>query len=291
MKVLVTGARGQVGRALLAGVPKGIDCIPTGREEMDLADPDSIQEAVRRIKPEVIVNTAAYTAVDQAERESKLAYSVNAEGPQWLANAADETGAWLIHLSTDFVFDGKRGWPYTVDDSPNPVNVYGKSKLEGEAAVWQRLGDRSLIVRTAWVYAASGRNFFRTMLELMRKRGEVSVVDDQVGSPTNAASLADAIWAMIDRNVRGVHHWTDSGVASWYDFACAIRDESLAAGLLDREIQIHPIPSCQFPTEASRPFYTVLDKTATWRALGYVAPHWRRSLAGVISGLASGPGD
>lgn len=290
MKVVVTGAGGQVGRALCASVPKGIECIALGRGELDLTSPDSIRRTVLSIKPTVIINAAAYTAVDRAEREVEQAHLVNAQGTEWLADVADEIGARLVHLSTDFVFSGERGRPYDVDDAPAPVNVYGQSKLEGEIRVRRRLGDQALIVRAAWVYAADGRNFLRTMLRLMSERGEVSVVDDQVGTPTNADGLASALWNMVDRKMGGIYHWTDSGVASWYDFACAIRDEAMAAGLLDREVKVNPIPSSQFPTEARRPFYTVLDKAVTWRALGYTAPHWRRALAGVICEMSADRG-
>jgi dTDP-4-dehydrorhamnose reductase len=277
-KVLITGAGGQLGQALQASAPEHAEIAACSREQFDLTDRLRVEETISTFRPEVIINAAAYTAVDRAEEEPKQAFAVNGEGPGLLAAAAAEYGSVLVHVSTDFVFDGSKGSPYRPDDSPSPLGVYGRSKLAGEAAVQRLIPGRHLIVRTSWLYAASGRNFVATMLRLLQARDELSVVVDQVGTPTWAAGLARALWVMLEKEFRGVYHWSDAGVASWYDFAVSIQEEALSLGLLEREKPIRPIPSSEFPTPAERPASSVLDKTSTWQELGYTAPHWRKSL-------------
>jgi dTDP-4-dehydrorhamnose reductase len=235
----------------------------------------------------VIFNAAAYTDVEAAEREVERAEVVNCRGAGNLAEAADLVGARLIHLSTDFVFDGTQGHPYTPEDDPHPLGVYGRTKLGGEREVLRVTGGAALIVRTSWVYSARGRNFALSMLRRMGGDDPVGVVADQVGTPTWAASLADALWRMAALpELRGVHHWTDAGVASWYDFAVAIQEEGLALGLLGRRVELRPLRTSEYPTNAPRPPYSVLDKTATWRALGGAPPHWRAQLRRMLQGLA-----
>jgi dTDP-4-dehydrorhamnose reductase len=231
----------------------------------------------------LVVNAAGYTAVDRAEAEPDAAHAVNEEGARHLAEAAAEVGARMLHFSTDYVFDGKQARPYAPGDRPNPLNAYGVSKLAGERAVLGTLGDRAVIVRTAWVYAATGRNFLRTMLRLLNEREQVTVVSDQIGTPTSAASVALATWAIAGRpGVHGIAHWTDGGVASWYDFAVAIREESLAMGLLRRAATILPIATAEYPTPACRPHYSVLDCSATQSALGMAPDHWRAELRRIL---------
>lgn len=283
MKVMLTGAKGQLGHELTVSAPSGIEVYPYDVATLDITQCDAVQACVRSLGPDVIVNAAAYTNVDGAEKERNLAFAVNADGPGFLAEAAECIGARFVQVSTDYVFDGRNHRPWRPDDPTSPINVYGESKLEGERRVRAVLGNDALVLRTAWLYSAHGHNFMRTMLRLMRERDSVSVVDDQIGTPTHAAGLAGAIWHFVaDDLPGGIHHWTDAGVASWYDFAVAIRDEALAAGLLDRRTEVLPIPSSAFPTPATRPAYSILDKSSVWALLGSPAPHWREALAGCI---------
>jgi dTDP-4-dehydrorhamnose reductase len=283
VKVLITGAGGQVGRALLDSVPPGTEAVGVSHAQLDIAAAGAVAECMRQHRPEVIINTAAYTAVDRAESEPQLAERVNAEGPRQLAVAARDIGARLIHLSTDFVFDGQASFPYRPDAPTHPLSVYGKTKLAGEQAVTASLPDRAVVLRTAWVYAATGKNFLLTMLRLMGANGSVRVVADQVGTPTAAASLADVIWRMIELpGLRGVHHWTDAGVASWYDFAVAIAEEAALLGLLPKTVTVTPIRTQDYPTPAGRPHYSVLDKTSLMQ-LGLAPVHWRQSLRAVLA--------
>jgi dTDP-4-dehydrorhamnose reductase len=280
MKVLVTGARGQVGRAVVVAAPASAQLVAVTHGELDIGDADAVARYVGDAKPDVIVNAAAYTAVDRAESESAAAQRVNAEGPANLARAAATVGARLVHLSTDFVFDGLASRPYQPGDATNPLSVYGSTKRDGEIAVCEAL-PTAVVLRTAWVYDASGRNFLNTMRRLMRERDTVRVVADQVGTPTAAHSIAGAIWAIIARpEVAGTHHWTDSGVASWYDFAVAIAEESASAA------RVIPISTADYPTPAKRPGFSVLDKTATCAALELTPRHWRQNLRQVIGEIS-----
>ena len=283
MRVLIAGAEGQIGRAVTAAAPPGAEVRALGRAQLDLTRPAEVAHAVRAFRPDLVVNAAGYTAVDRAEADSAAARAVNEEGARHLAEAAAEIGARMLHFSTDYVFDGSQGRPYTPDDRPNPVNIYGMSKLAGERAVLGTLGDRAVVVRTAWVYAAAGHNFLRTMSRLLDQREQVTVVSDQYGTPTSAPSVARATWALVDRpEVHGVAHWTDGGVASWYDFAVAIREDSLAMGLLRRAAEILPITTAEYPTPARRPGYSVLDCSAAQAALGTAPHHWRAELRHVL---------
>lgn len=288
MRALVTGADGQVGRALRASAPAHIEVIGCARAELDITDAAAVAGRLRACAPELIVNAAAYTAVDRAESEPDPAHRVNAEGPGYLATAAGELGARLIHLSTDFVFDGASGVPYRPDSAPRPLGVYGATKLAGERAVLESLPERAVVLRTAWVYAAHGKNFLLTMLRLMRSAGAVRVVADQVGTPTSAGSVAEAVWRIAAMPaVRGIHHWTDAGVASWYDFAVAIAEDAARLGLLPREAAVEPISTREYPTPARRPAYSVLDKQSL-TSLGLVPVHWRKRLRSVLEEISPG---
>ncbi len=282
MKVLITGATGQVGRALLSTAPAGAAITATGSAALDIGDTDAVARCVQSIGPDLIINAAAYTAVDRAETEEAAAHRVNAQAVGTLAACARGMGARLVHISTDFVFDGRQTTPYAPGDAPNPLGAYGRTKLAGEAAA----GDDALIVRTAWVYAASGANFVATMLRLMAERDTVRVVADQIGTPSWATGLARALWSLAaDQGRTGIYHYTDSGVASWYDFAVAIQEEALANGLLARAVPIIPIATADYPTAARRPAYSVLDTRTTIAALGAPPPHWRTQLRHMLHEL------
>lgn len=286
MKILVTGVSGQVGSALRNSVSPKASFVGVSHSELDIGDAAAVGRCIRDLRPDVVINAAAYTAVDKAETEAATARRVNDEGAANLAREAAASGARLVHLSTDFVFDGESSRPYRPDDPTGPLGVYGATKLAGERAV-HALCANSVVLRTAWVYDASGRNFVRTMLRLMRERGSVSVVCDQMGTPTAAHSIAATIWAFVDRpQVNGVFHWTDSGVASWYDFAVAIAEEAVAAGLASTVATVLPISSADYPTAARRPRFSVLDHSATAAALGMRPVHWRQNLRKVMGEMS-----
>lgn len=261
----------------MADIPEGIEAIGVTRRELDITDADAVAAVLDRFAPAWVINAAGYTAVDRAESEEGLARAGNALGPERLAEAAKSRGIQLAHLSTDFVFDGTCARPYAPGDPPNPQNAYGRTKLEGERLV-AAAAPHALIVRTSWVYAAQGHNFVRTMLRLMAERDRIQVVNDQVGSPTSADSLAASVWALAVQGASGIFHFADGGVASWYDFAVAIQEEALARGLLSRAVPIWPIPAREYPTPARRPAFSVLDTGETYRRLGWPASHWRTNL-------------
>jgi dTDP-4-dehydrorhamnose reductase len=286
MRVLVTGSGGQLGYELQRTLPEIHELVALPSAELDITDAVQIDRALAGHEPNVVINAAAYTAVDKAESDRARAQAVNAHGPALLAKAAAARGIRLIHVSTDFVFDGSKPSPYLPGDTPNPLGVYGATKLDGERAVLEMAPD-SLVVRSAWVYSAHGNNFVRTMLRLMSERDSLGVVADQVGTPTWAKGLAQALWHAVDMPlVQGIHHWTDAGVASWYDFAVAIQEEALGLGLLEKAASVRPIRTRDYPTPARRPAYSVLDKTATWEALKVGAPHWRVALREMLHDLA-----
>ena len=288
MKVLITGAAGQVGRSLARTAADAAQLLPVSHKDLDIADSDAVLAYVGKHTPDVIINAAAHTAVDRAESEPQLAERVNADGPRHLAAAAREVGARLIHISTDFVFDGTASVPYRPETATAPLSVYGRTKLAGERAVLETLPGRAVIVRTAWVYAAEGSNFVRTMLRVMNANGAVRVVADQVGTPTAAVSLAETLWKIVaEPQVTGIHHWTDAGVASWYDFAVAIAEEGAALNLVPPTVTVTPIATADYPTPARRPAYSVLDKSSLARH-GLVPDHWRRRLRNVLGEMKIG---
>lgn len=274
MKVLLFGGNGQLGRALRATAPESMSITAPSRTELDLHDPAAIARAVRSAAPSLVLNAAAYTAVDRAEAEPDLARAINAEAVGAMARAVRELGSRLIHVSTDFVFDGLSPVPYAPDAPRRPLSVYGRTKAEGEDLA----GPDAAIVRTSWVHAAGGANFVRTMLRIMRERGEVRVVADQIGAPTWARSLAVTIWGLADKRASGIFHHRDAGVASWYDFAVAIAEEALVLGMLDAMPDVIPIPTRDYPTPAARPAFSLLDDAATRAILGDRTAHWRANL-------------
>lgn len=287
MKVLITGAGGQLGCALLKSVAVDCEIHACTRTELDVADAGAVTRAVRKVKPDLIVNAAAYTAVDKAETERDLAFAVNAAGVENLARAALDSGVRLVHVSTDFVFDGRKSSPYLPEDEMHPLGVYGASKAEGEKRLRAVLGDAAVVVRTGWLYAAQGQNFVNTMLRLMREKDSLGVIADQVGTPTWVGSLAEVIWKIAGNpKIAGTHHWSDAGVASWYDFAVAIQEEALAAGLLARSIPIRALTTSEYPLPAKRPAYSVLDKHTLIAATGLQPAHWRANLRKMLRELA-----
>ena len=281
MKALIVGSGGQLGRALAAAAPADAQVVGLDRAALDITDAAAVELALADARPDIVFNAAAYTRVDRAESEEDTALAINGAAVGTLAAAARRHSAHFVHVSTDFVFDGLKGVPYLPDAPTAPLGAYGRTKLAGEQAA----GSDALIVRTAWVYAPTGGNFVRTMLRLMAERPELRVIADQVGTPTYAPGLAVALWTLAEQRVRGIHHYTDSGVASWYDFAVAIQEEALAAGLLDRAVPVLPIATTDFPTPARRPHYSVLDKASTFTALGAPAPHWRTQLRRMIEDI------
>jgi dTDP-4-dehydrorhamnose reductase len=286
VKVLITGANGQLGQALARIAPKDVKLTLTSHSDLDVADTGQVLRAVGSAGVDVILNAAAYTAVDKAESDAERAQAVNAVGPGHLASAAREQGARLIHVSTDFVFDGRSSEPYSTDAAVAPLNVYGRTKAMGEVAVSDALQNHA-IVRTSWVYSPTGANFVLTMLRLMREKGSVRVVADQIGRPTSADSLARALWSFARRpELCGTFHWADAGVATWYDFAVAIAEEATSIGLLTTDVAVAPIATEEYPTPARRPKFSVLDTRSSARAIDLAPPHWRVELRSVLRSMA-----
>lgn len=278
MRVLITGSpRGQLHHELCRRAPEQALLVCPDKR-LDITDREGVLATVEALRPDVIFNAAAYTAVDKAESDAELARAVNATAVGNLAEAAREQGAHLLHVSTDFVFGPGNGAPIREEAEVAPVSVYGQTKLEGERILAQMLPEASATFRTSWVYSAHGGNFVKTMLRLMSEREELGVIADQVGAPTWARSLADALWCAAEQRACGLYHWSGAGVASWFDFAVAIHEEALKADLLEREVSIRPLRSDQYPTPAARPHYSVLELTRTWDALGISANHWRKDL-------------
>lgn len=284
MKVLITGANGQLGRELQATCPSDIQLIATDRAELDITDANQVQHALAAYQVDAVINAAAYTAVDKAETETKQAYAINQHAAANLAQACAQQQVYLLHISTDFVFDGQQVQAYQPDSTAQALSVYGASKLAGEQAVLAQ-HPQAAVVRTAWLYSAYGHNFVKTMLRLMRDKPELGVVADQIGTPTWTHTLAVCAWSFIKQQPQGIYHCADNGVASWYDFAVAIQEEAHALGLLENCIAIKPLRTDEYPTPAQRPAFSVMDKRATEQQLGYTLPHWRTNLRKMLMTL------
>ncbi|MFK8184067.1 MAG: dTDP-4-dehydrorhamnose reductase [Phormidesmis sp.] len=290
--VLLIGANGQVGQELLQVLSQSDSTLgpvtAVGRDELDLTDLEAIAQKITALSPSLIINAAAYTAVDQAESEPELAHRINAEATQVMAESAATCGAALIHISTDYVFPGTEGSPRTETDTTGPISVYGKSKLAGEEAIRTAL-DNHIILRTAWVYGTYGKgNFCKTMLRLAKKRDTLGIVADQIGSPTWAKDIADAIYQLStrltkDSTLAGTYHFTNSGVASWYDFALAIFEEAQALGVPLKTQTVNPLTTADYPTPAQRPPYSVLSCQKISAVLAAPPPYWRDSLRAMLS--------
>jgi dTDP-4-dehydrorhamnose reductase len=282
--VLVLGGAGQVGRAVVKAAPVQHVVIAKPRTELDISDAVAVARALDESGAEWIVNAAAYTAVDLAEVEPERALAINDTAVSVLAQCAADSGCRLLQISTDFVFDGASNRAYLPTDPTSPLSVYGATKLGGEHQALSTNG--GIVLRTAWVYAAQGQNFVLTMLRLMRERDQLRVVSDQIGSPTWATSVAQAIWGLIGAAAPGgIYHWTDLGLASWYDFAVAIQDEALHRGLLTRAARIVPIATSEYPSRAKRPAFSVLNTEATRVLLPAPAQYWRHNLRKMLDEL------
>lgn len=294
MKLLLLGGNGQVGRELRLSLPSLGELVVATRDGVDadtIADfgaPESLAALIAQVAPDVVVNAAAYTAVDKAETESGAAFRINAETVAAMADACAASDALLVHYSTDYVFDGSAARPYREDDATAPLGVYGASKLAGEEAI-RASGVRHAILRTAWVYASHGKNFLLTMLRLAGEREELRVVADQVGAPTPAAWIADATASLIRHGIgrSGTWHLTAGGETSWHGFAQAIVDEARASGLIARKPRVVAISTADYPTPARRPAYSVLDTTRLRGDFGIVPPQWHEGLRRTLEELAS----
>jgi len=282
MKYLVTGAAGQLGREitkLLEGERNQVVAID--RAELDFSLPEKVTEGIAQERADWVINCAAYTQVDSAEQERDAAFLVNRDSALAVAEGVKSYGGRLLQISTDFIFDGRQSTPYREEDKANPLSVYGQSKWEGENALRQAMPDAA-ILRTAWVYGEHGNNFVKTMLRLAAEREEFGVVDDQVGTPSWTADIARAIRALTAADAFGIYHFTNEGVASWYDFACEILNSARELGYPVRTKRVKPIPTSDYPTPAARPAYSVLSKRKIRGLLDYDIPHWRKSLNAML---------
>ncbi|OEE61357.1 dTDP-4-dehydrorhamnose reductase [Enterovibrio norvegicus FF-454] len=325
-KVLITGDGGQLAWELGQTCPENIYAVSMTAEQLDITDHAAVFAVIAKEQPQFVINAAAYTAVDKAETDQETAYAVNDKGSENLALACKEHNVTLVHVSTDFVFDGTKTTPYQPTDTTNPLNVYGASKLAGDLKVAEILGAQATIIRTAWVYSAHGNNFVKTMLRLMAEKEQLGIVGDQVGTPTWAKGLAKMIWAQIEAqgtskkgqeeregeqgtsnknqgksdfleplseatlslaSAATLLHWTDAGVASWYDFAVAIQELGIEKGLLEKAIPVRPIPASAYPTPAVRPSFSVIDKTSAEQASGVETIHWRKQLSAMMDELVT----
>lgn len=296
MRLLVTGANGQVGWELSRCMMPLGDVVALDHRRCDLSQPELLPSLIRNIKPDIIVNAAAYTAVDNAEQEEKLATTINGTAVGVLAEESRKASILLVHYSTDYVFDGVKETPYTEEDAPYPINAYGRSKLAGDAALHQA-GGAYVILRTSWVYAGRGRNFVRTILRLAGERDELRIVDDQIGTPTWAHDIADTT-AQIIRTIRheqaesrfasGTFNLTASGATSWYGFAAAILDDAKRYGLLQHVPHLKPIPSGEYPTPAARPKNSRLAGERLSKRFGIALPDWKHGLSLCIEEMKMG---
>ena len=288
MRVVITGGGGQLARELEQSAPRTIEVHSLARATCDITKPSEVRAVLEKLEPEVVINTAAFTAVDQAESQRELAFAVNEGGARNVAAACAAVGAMVVQISTDFVFDGRRSTPYPVDAAPSPINVYGASKLAGEEAV-RASGASYVILRCGWLYSAMPGNFLTKILGHLENHRSLRVVDDEVGVPTAATEAAEVIWwcaASPARCRNSVLHWASAGSASRYEFAVAIQALAVKEGLLDTTDAIVPIKTSEYPLPARRPSYSVLDATATWNAMGRTPPHWRDSLEETIAEMA-----
>ena len=293
MKVLLTGSNGQVGNELISTRPSHIELYPTVRSTLELSNPQDCFDIVKAIKPDWIINTGAYTSVDKAEKEPEIAMAINAGAPKAFANAILKEGGKLLQISTDFVFGGSQSFPYSPSSIRSPINVYGKSKARGEIEIENLLAkkNQSVILRTSWLMGSTRNNFALTMLKLHHEKDIISVVADQVGSPTTTATLSEAIWKIISMNSDitdssngspQMLHWCNSGVASWYDIAVAVGEISEEIGLIKQKATVLPIQTINYPTPAQRPSYSILDNSIAKEKLKLTPIHWRQALRDLL---------
>lgn len=289
MRVLLAGANGQLGRALQASCPTDCRFVARGRDALDITDAAALAALLEDGAFHAVINAAAYTNVEAAERTPADAFRINSAAVALLAEACAGRGVHLVHVSTDFVFDGAKTTPYTVQDAPRPLNVYGASKLEGEQHVLRLLPDDACVVRTSWLHGAHGANFVTKVLQRMKTADTLRVVTDEVGSPTAVGSLAPALWQCALQRIKGLQHWSDAGAVTRYEFAGEIARLAHERGLIDKLPVILPARVADFPSGVRRPAYSVLDSSATQKALGREAARWQDGLALTLQDLAREP--
>tara|TARA_B100000212_G_scaffold342157_1_gene327962 strand:+ start:2670 stop:3557 length:888 start_codon:yes stop_codon:yes gene_type:complete len=284
MKVLLTGSTGQLGKSIIKMKSKYIDLISTNREQLDLSNTLSCEDFVLTEKPDWVINCAAFTAVDQAEKDIDLSRKINSFAPEAFANAVNKINGRLLHISTDFVFDGQQNFPYKTNQKTNPINQYGYSKALGEELIMKKTKSKktSIILRTSWVTSPYGKNFILTMLKLHEQRKSINVVCDQIGAPTSAKHLAKICWKIIhfkkNKELPEILHWSDAGVASWYDLAVAVGDIGIELGIIKKKAFVNPIKTENYPLPAKRPKYSILDSQSTCDTLDVMPNHWRINL-------------
>jgi dTDP-4-dehydrorhamnose reductase len=293
MRLALIGGNGMLAKMVRERAPSEYKVFPFDLPEFDITDRNVVFSTMEKVRPDVIVNCAAYTNVDGCETNEETALLVNGRGPGHLAEAAKELGATLLHVSTDYVFDGTKNSPYIEEDEPNPRSAYGRSKLMGEREILASGLERNIIIRTSWLYGHGGKNFVETIIRLAKEREELRIVDDQVGSPTLTDDLAGAIFNLLELDalpvpppgLYGIYHFADEGECSWYEFAEAIVAHLLRAGTPLQMKRILPIVTHEYPLPAVRPAYSVFSKEKYRRATGATVPHWRESLAKYLEGF------
>ena len=291
MKILITGSSGQLGKTLVKTIPEFFkkeehEIVGLTRKDFDLLDLKSCEKILKEFRPDWLINTAAYTNVEKAEKEPLLAKSVNTIAPEFFAKILSYQGGKMLHLSTDFVFSCNQGKPYRTEQKMSPKCIYGITKCDGEKAVRRYLPAFGFVLRTSWLYAGFGKNFLLTMLKLQREYAfqnkSIKVVSDQVGCPTSVSSLASTCWEIViqgEANIPKILHWSDSGAASWYDFAIAIRDTALDKGLIKEKVDIQPIKASEYNSTVERPYYSLLDCSITEKSLRLKSQHWQKCLS------------
>lgn len=291
MKILITGAQGQVGKELTSlAKERGYDVIAAGRSDLDITQATDVQDFINHHHPDVVINAAAYTAVDKAEEEQVLAYAINRDGAKNIATACTELSLPLLHISTDYVFDGTKVESYNEEDKVSPLGVYGESKWQGEEAIRERLSNH-IILRVAWVFGAQGNNFVKTMLRLGKERDELNVVADQYGGPSPAKDIADALINLAEQYTKnkkldwGTYHYCGQTKTSWYQFANEIFQRAKAQGLINKTVQINPITTAEYPTPAKRPKNSMLDCSKIKNSFNIEMPDWRQALSLVLTEL------
>ena len=292
MKLLITGARGQVGTELVNEANKrGYDVSAFGSKDLDITNADQVNKIVYQVKPDVLINAAAYTAVDKAEIEKELAYAINATGSEYLALICKKLDIPFLHISTDYVFDGEKKTPYCETDEPNPTGVYGVSKLEGEKNI-QKIWDKHIILRVSWVFGEHGNNFVKTMLRLAKQRDELSIVDDQFGAPTAATAIACTLLDVVESPSSnqqdcswGVYHLQSDPGVTWYEFAQEIFQQAERSGKIKKTIKCNPITSSEFPTPVTRPLNSKLDGLKLKQNFGIDTVYWKNDLSKVLGSM------
>ena len=285
MKVLLTGSSGQLGKAIIKAKPKGINLIKANRSLLDLTEPDLCQKYIKKINPDLLINCAAYTNVDKAEKNRKLAYLINSLSVKYLAKSIKEINSKFIQLSTDYVFDGSKNMPYLPEDLKSPINVYGETKSLAEEIINEIFKDdqNGIIIRTSWLMGPTGKNFALKMLNLLSSNEKIDVINDQIGSPTTTFNLAKACWKSISFHLKGklnhsIFHFSNEGEASWFEIAVEIEKIAKDLGLLDKKILINPISSSEYKLAAERPKYSVLDSKSSFESIALENQHWKNAM-------------